>query len=408
MQEARVALDGLENARFAVDYNGKTLTVLYCTSHAGCNAAAKNKMNPSGKYILSRTGTHSPVVVPTDAQRTGIHKPLLTEADNLLLGGQGPKQCLGTLQSRYKKSPEVLALLPTARQLKNKAHKLRKKGEFSITTYADLMLWASPRMCTTKEMFFQHMSYNIEEDGERILKQSFDYQNELLVLDTFSEKLDNGEISLAIIFTSRRLFRTGPRAIIGQQSMHRSSMDFLAATDDMYKLHIGGYTLVSFGTFGVHYGETEKYHQTFYPMAFIKAREKKGLLVEKESYDENIKTQLEYLSQARFASQFEALCALVVDNWITLGEVEYAQWLETEYLTEPWDLWFYSASDAPGVVPNQNPIESHHRKIKATAVSHLRAATGHVLAGTLPKILIANAMDIGTTNSAFRIRTCAF
>ncbi|ETL99308.1 hypothetical protein L917_03818, partial [Phytophthora nicotianae] len=64
MQEARVALDGLENARFAVDYNGKTLTVLYCTSHAGCNAAAKIKMNPNREYILSRTGTHSPVVVP--------------------------------------------------------------------------------------------------------------------------------------------------------------------------------------------------------------------------------------------------------------------------------------------------------------------------------------------------------
>ncbi|ETP50679.1 hypothetical protein F442_04062, partial [Phytophthora nicotianae P10297] len=64
MQEARVALDGLENARFAVDYNGKTLTVLYCASHAGCNAAAKIKMNPNREYILSRTGAHSPVVVP--------------------------------------------------------------------------------------------------------------------------------------------------------------------------------------------------------------------------------------------------------------------------------------------------------------------------------------------------------
>ncbi|ETK95931.1 hypothetical protein L915_01199 [Phytophthora nicotianae] len=136
MQEARVVLDGLENAS---------------TSHAGCNAAAKINMNPNGIYILSRAGTHSPVVVPTNAQRTGIHKPLLTEVDNLLLGGQGPKQCLGTLQSR-------------------------------------------------------------------------------------------------------------------------SSLDFLSATDGTYKLRISDYTLVSFGTFGVDYGETEKYHQTFYPMAFMFVR----------------------------------------------------------------------------------------------------------------------------------------
>ncbi|ETO99775.1 hypothetical protein F441_22802, partial [Phytophthora nicotianae CJ01A1] len=51
-----------------------------------------------------------------------------------------------------------------------------------------------------------------------------------------------------------------------------SSLDFLSATDGTYKLRISDYTLVSFGTFGVDYGETEKYHQTFYPMAFMFVR----------------------------------------------------------------------------------------------------------------------------------------
>ncbi|EGZ23326.1 hypothetical protein PHYSODRAFT_389368, partial [Phytophthora sojae] len=101
-------------------------------------------------------------------------------------------------------------------------------------------------------------------------------------------------------------------------------------------------------------------------------------------------------SQCRTIEQFEALSDLVTENWASTGEPEYAQWLDDEYLTDPWDLWFYAASGTPGVVPNQHPIESHHRAIKATAVDHLRAATSHVLAGTLPKILVECAMDIGS------------
>jgi len=81
---------------------------------------------------------------------------------------------------------------------------------------------------------------------------------------------------------------------------------------------------------------------------------------------------------------------------MSLGETAFSQWLQDEYLVDPWNLWFCTASDVPGVVPNQNPIESHHRTIKETAVNHLRAATGHVLAGTLPRVLVECAMDIGS------------
>ncbi|POM64583.1 Hypothetical protein PHPALM_19865 [Phytophthora palmivora] len=57
---------------------------------------------------------------------------------------------------------------------------------------------------------------------------------------------------------------------------------------------------------------------------------------------------------------------------------------------------FYAASGCPGVVPNQNPIEAQHLQIKSTAVNHLRATTGHVIASTLPKPLVDCAMDIGS------------
>ncbi|EGZ06483.1 hypothetical protein PHYSODRAFT_531753 [Phytophthora sojae] len=309
MEEARAVLDGLENARFSIDNNGRTTTQLSCTFHVDCAAVVRIKCNKDEQYVLSRSGMHTTEPAPVEEQRTGIHKPLLPEIDNLLLGGHGPKKCLNTLRMRYKESPEQLNLLPSTSQLKTRAHKLRKRGDFSITTYADVMEWASPRMCTTKEPFFQHM--------------------------------------------------------------------ILGATDGTYKLHFGGWTLVSFGTFGVRYTASHKYQHKFYPMAFMFVR-----------------TETAFAYVRLFT--FEALSDLVTENWAAMGEPEYAQWLDDEYLTDPWNLWFYAASGTPGVVPNQTQIESHHRAIKATAVDHLRAATGHVLAGTLPKILVECAMDIGS------------
>ncbi|GMF36735.1 unnamed protein product [Phytophthora lilii] len=67
-------------------------------------------------------------------------------------------------------------------------------------------------------------------------------------------------------------------------------------------------------------------------------------------------SQLEYLSQARSEDQFEVLADLVVENWAMKEEAAYAQWFHDEYLSDPWDLWFCTASNTPGVVPNQNKI----------------------------------------------------
>ncbi|KAE9340062.1 hypothetical protein PR003_g10697 [Phytophthora rubi] len=236
--------------------------------------------------------------------------------------------------------------------------------------------------------------------------------------------------------------------------------EILMATDGTYKLHFGGWTLVSFGTYGVRYNTTLQYQHKFYPAAFMfvrtetayayarlftvvkdrtkeffggildiqfgsmdhsseianafrqvwpdikllncwphldrNARRKNGLLTDSDRYENIIKPQLDYLSLSRSFDQFEALSNLVTSNWSALGETEYAHWLEDQYLVDPWDLWLYTASDEPGIVPNQNPIESHHHAIKTTAVMHLRAATGHVLARTLPRILSQCAMDFGS------------
>ncbi|OWY98366.1 hypothetical protein PHMEG_00030885 [Phytophthora megakarya] len=77
--------------------------------------------------------------------------------------------------------------------------------------------------------------------------------------------------------------------------------------------------------------------------------------------------------------------------------------LMLDVTVDPWDLWFITASNNAGIVPNQNPIEAHHSSIKKVAAGHLRVAISHVLAATLPKILI----DCGRDRSMISIKTFA-
>jgi hypothetical protein len=59
------------------------------------------------------------------------------------------------------------------------------------------------------------MPHTVEGGDVRIFEQPQAYQHELLVLDCFNDQLDNGDQSIGIVFTSRRLFRTMKRAILG-------------------------------------------------------------------------------------------------------------------------------------------------------------------------------------------------
>eukprot|EP00644_Phytophthora_capsici_P013517 jgi/Phyca11/115784/e_gw1.29.414.1 len=267
-----------QNSRFALINNNSVTKRLWCTSHLDCTAEARIKLDPDGKFRLTRSGVHTTTPAPLASQRTGIHKPLLPEIDNLLLGGQGPQTCLNELKARYAGSDSVLALLPSVGQLKNRAHRLRRSGDFDITSYADIMVWAAPRLCSSPATFFGKMRYKPQSDAQR-------------------------------------------------------------------------WTLVSFGTYGLRFTSMLKYQHKFYPIAFM-----------------FVKTET---AVSRSKEQFEALSELITQNWSDLGEDEYATWLDNEYLTDTWNLWFCTASDAPGIVPNQNPIESHHNTIKTTAVKQL-------------------------------------
>jgi len=216
-KDARVAIEGFANTRYK-RFNNNRDTVRYaCSSHAECTATAKFKYNTSSTmYTATLLGFHNKFIAPIADQRTGIHKPLDDEVNNLLLGGHGPAKCLTTLEMKYRHDEETLRMLPDVRQLKNRSQLLRTQVDFDITSMADIMQWAAPRMCKTKSDFLKGMTFDALTDSIVFAEKPFNYRNELLVLDIFTEQLGKDNESIGIIFTSRKLFRNVALAIMGQ------------------------------------------------------------------------------------------------------------------------------------------------------------------------------------------------
>jgi hypothetical protein len=450
-KEARRQLDITENARFKFKHNystrNGTITVLKCSSHTNCHRFAKistagGEMETIAVTITGEHNTHA-----SQTPRTGIHKLFEVECDNLLLGGATPARCLVVLRERYNTQHHILHQLPDALQLRNRSAVLKDNGKFDIKTMAEVNLWASPKMCTSKNQF-EMRSENTSFDD--FSQHDAAYKDELLVLHTFHEPLPDSEdeVSLGIVFTSRRLFRNLQLARYG----HRHN-GLVASTDGTYRLHHGGWTLVAFGSVGVCYDRQRYiYCHRFFPIAYlfvraetttayselfnvVKARcesflgwklniqfgtldhadaitsaykshwpriellncwphlssnltKKMALLVDRKKNESNVRSQVNYLQKSRCPGQFRALCALVVSNWIKLKEPAIAAWFKEEYLSKGWKLWYYSASRAPGVTPNQNPIEAHNRDIKRVVGPDVNAATEVVLHTTLPRLLI--------------------
>ncbi|DBA05196.1 TPA: hypothetical protein N0F65_005046, partial [Lagenidium giganteum] len=102
------------------------------------------------------------------------------------------------------------------------------------------------------------------------------------------------------------------------------------------------------------------------------------------------------LHTARSRAQFLAQAALVTAFWRSEGEHEFADWFTDTYLTSPWENWFATVA-IPGILPNQNSIESHHRAIKQICVDHLRADTATVLNDSIPSVIRYQALKRGMT-----------
>ncbi|KAG3087211.1 hypothetical protein PI125_g18734 [Phytophthora idaei] len=99
---------------------------------------------------------------------------------------------------------------------------------------------SSLNACTTKNVVFGPAGFDRATDATTFSKNSYKFQNDVLLLDTF-----------------RHTFKDG-----------QASDDAFAAADGTYKLHHGKWTVVAFGTFRTRFTLDRAYRKKFLPWAF--------------------------------------------------------------------------------------------------------------------------------------------
>ncbi|ETM53317.1 hypothetical protein L914_03196, partial [Phytophthora nicotianae] len=123
-----------------------------------------------------------------------------------------------------------------------------------------------------------------------------------------------------------------------------------------------------------------------YPHLSRKAYEKSGLLRDPTFYGNHVDKNIHELELARSPQQFLALAEKCTKFWITKHDKEYASWFTNQYLGERWGHVF-ARWQLLGVLPSQNPIESHHQALKTVCVPSKHVATSVVCNDTLPSVL---------------------
>jgi hypothetical protein len=321
-----------------------------------------------------------------------------------------------------------------------------------MSTYADIAEWAADKLCQDNAKFFCGMesaSYQPDTDLIEFAATTFEYQNDLLILDCFNVRGGDEEDAIGFVCTSRKLFRNIPAALRAQ-----SESGVLGVTDGTYKIHFGGWTLLSFGTATLFF-KARKFQHSFVPWAFMFVRSEstasytamfssvvlrceqffemplvisfgsldratpiakafrqqwpeikllscwphlirnatKRAKLEKVDmlFGELIEPHLHILHKCRSPEQHAAFLPKILAHWRGVGASSYADWFTAEYGVDPWLSWFCTSSGVSGVVPNQNCIEAFNKVLKKAAGVTLRAASSVVLGDTLPRFAVLSA-----------------
>ena len=86
--------------------------------------------------------------------------------------------------------------------------------------------------------------------------------------------------------------------------------------------------------------------------------------MQRSSFEKEAKADIAMLHLSRSRLQFDSLADLMIDSWRNAGENEVADTFLAEYLSPPYKAWSITSSGIPGVVPNNNAMESYHRDLK--------------------------------------------
>ena len=127
--------------------------------------------------------------------------------------------------------------------------------------------------------------------------------------------------------------------------------------------------------------------QTCWPHLARKLIEKRKLLV--ENTDERmklIKNLVRGLHECRSPAEFEVCSRKVVNDLEDLNETHIASWLSDQYLKSPWDSWYIGIA-SPGLLSQQQGIESFNGVNKKVSVVTLNASFSHCVEVTFKSIL---------------------
>ncbi|KAK1928246.1 hypothetical protein P3T76_016300 [Phytophthora citrophthora] len=410
--EALAGMGGGSGNMYSVLYNygkkGNGQRVFGCKTHRECEKRFRVGFSDDGEgktVTLEESGEHTTEVLPT--AKTGINPLLKRESDHLLRGGAGGQKARKLLGERYAKNVILDAILPTEKQLTNRKAYLKRKAAdgWEIRNMGELLEWIADKKCVSKDNFFgAGGQFDAETDESSFSTQPAEFRHELIVLRSFEHAVDaqdeNGAKSFGVVVSSRTCFRNILYAHQGQ-----STDGVLGATDGTYRLHFGK-RMVASRLRDVY----NPLHPTKYRLHRINCKRilsslarhrnlellpplvSKGpgksnkLLQEPTFFQSNIWPDIQYMHAARTKEQFEAFAKLFLQYWRDQGEIAYSTWFKNTYLAGVWANWF-GVCAIPGVTPSQNAIEAHHRVIKQSCVTSLRASTATVLNESLPRIL---------------------
>ncbi|GMF46634.1 unnamed protein product [Phytophthora fragariaefolia] len=298
----------------------------------------------------------------------------------LLKGGAGPKCCRLMLLQKYSTNPGMLLKIPNVVKLKNSKAALKKSrvAKWNIKDFSVMMKWAHTKMCTSPTAFFCPDGFNPATDQATFAVADLTYQNELLILKSFDHEFV-GESGPAVSFVLI-LHRGDYFGIFEYASSFFVITLFLKFGSQDHASYIAtAFTAV----------RPSIKILNCYPHLARNASKKIQLLNQTSFYDDHIAINIKQLESARSRAQFDAMATQITKYWTSKSEKEYADWFVSQYLEESWRLWYCTAAvPVPGVMPSQNPLESHHKTLKAVCTPYLRAATSAVLNDTLPAVLL--------------------
>ena len=109
------------------------------------------------------------------------------------------------------------------------------------------------------------------------------------------------------------------------------------------------------------------------------ARQAQEKLNKHSSFAAVVQEDMKFLHLSRSRQMFHNLWKPIKESWISLGEVDFAEAFEVDYIQEPYDSWFCAAAGVLSVTATTNALESENRTIKDRKILELQSPMGTLL-----------------------------